>query len=163
MLSNPQKALLKRAQREAELCDSEYREALELVTGCTTSTDPRLGDEQLDVLLAYFEAIYWRKADAGHLQPGCKPAEILRQRGYWAAKNKRGNTSRDRYSHSTLNAAIQSLEAELAAFGYGEKYFAAIRQKVTRGTNNVRALFAYRAALTKTLCSKQKAAVSQPF
>jgi hypothetical protein len=163
MLSNPQKALLKRAQREAQLCDSEYREALELVTGCTTSTDPRIGDEQLDVLLAYFEAIYWRKADAGQLQPGCKAAEIFRQRGFWASRNRSGSTSRDRFSQSSLTGAIESLEGQLREFGYGEKYFSAIKQKVTRGTNNVRSLFAYRAALTKTLCSKQKAAVTQPF
>jgi len=163
MLSNPQKALLKRAQREAGLCDSEYREALDLVTGCTTSTDPRIGDDQLDVLLAYFEAIFWRKVDGGQLQPGCKGNEIFQQRGFWAARNRRGNTSRDRYSHSNLTLRIESLEADLAGFGCGPGYCAAIRARVTRGANDVRALHHYRAALEKTLKSKQKTAVSQPF
>jgi len=163
MLSNPQKALLKRAQREAELCDMEYREALQLVTGCDTSTDPRIGDEQLDTLLAYFEAICWRKADAGQLKPACKPREIFRQRGFWAGRNKRGDNSRDRFSHSRLSASIESLEAELVGLGCGPEYCAAIRKRVTRGASDVRALHHYRAALTKTLRSKQKVAENQPF
>jgi len=88
MLSRPQQILLKRAQREAGLPDDEYRDALQTVTGCRSSKDPQLTDRHLDLLLGYFEAIHWRKVDAGQhvfageLQPPCRPNAVFRQRGF---------------------------------------------------------------------------------
>ena len=73
MLSRPQQILLKRAQREAGLSDDEYRDALQTVTGCRSSTAPALTDRHLDKVLAYFEAIHWRNVDAGELQPSSSP------------------------------------------------------------------------------------------
>ena len=65
MLTNPQKAILKRAQREAGLADADYRDALQTVAGCRSSTDPILTNRHLDKLLAYLEAIHWHAVDAG--------------------------------------------------------------------------------------------------
>ena len=76
MLSRRQQILLKRAQREAALDDAEYRDALATVSGCRSSKDPEFTDRHLDVALAYFEAIHWRKADAGLLPPSCKAAAV---------------------------------------------------------------------------------------
>lgn len=63
-LTNQQKSLLKRAQREAGLNDQEYRDILDTCTGARTSTAPELGDTHLDTLMKYIEAIYWRKRDS---------------------------------------------------------------------------------------------------
>jgi hypothetical protein len=81
MLSRAQQILLKRAQREAGLQDDEYRDALEVVTGCRSSTDRDFTDRHLDLCLSYFEAIFWRKVDAGELHTPCSAAAIFRQRG----------------------------------------------------------------------------------
>ncbi len=164
MVSNGQKSLIKRAQRQAGLDDFEYREALLLLTGCTSSTDPGLGDRSVDTILAYFEAIYWRKVDKSELQPHCRPNAIFRQRGYWATKNTRFETSRDRFTHNHLAEEIRTLEGELAALGFGSSYCQAIKIKVLRGaTPDNTNLWKYKAALERTLRSKQKQLVAEPF
>lgn len=163
MLSRPQQILLKRAQQEAALADADYREAIATVSGmadCRSSTDRRLTDGHMDGLLGYFEAIHWRKVDAGELQSACKPDAVFRQRGFWAGKNRRGNTSRDRYVQRDLSAQIQSLEQELHELGYGLKYCQAIQQKLR--VNGVFSQAAYLGALSRTLKAKQKTA-TQPF
>ena len=75
VLSRSQNILIKRAQREAALDDEEYREALQAVCGCRSSTDGKMTDRHVDLVLAYFEAIYWRGVDAGRAavarQPDC--------------------------------------------------------------------------------------------
>ena len=83
MLSRRQQILLKRAQREAGLSDNDYRDALQTVAGCRSSTSPVLTDRHMDKVLAYFEAIHWRAVDAGKLQPSCSATAVFRQ-GYYA-------------------------------------------------------------------------------
>lgn len=156
MLSRPQQILLKRAQREAALPDDEYRDALELVSHCRSSKDPALADRDLDLLLGYFEAIHWRKVAAGELQPSCRPGAVFRQRGYWASKNTRQETSRDRFTQSNVEREIAGLESNLAALGFGEGYCASIRQKTTHDRHDVLALFYYLAALRRTLAAKER-------
>lgn len=156
MLSNAQKSLLKRAQREAGLGDGEYRDALEVVAGCRSSTSPTLTDRHLDKLLAYLEAIHWRAVDAGTLQPSCSAAAVFRQRGYWAAKNTRQETSRDRFTGFNLVAAIADLERELMNLGFGESYCAGIRKNATNGRTDAHALHLYRTALQRTLNAKAR-------
>ena len=160
MLSNPQKALLKRAQREAGLNDADYRDALETVTGCRSSTDPEMTDRHLDKLLAYFEAIHWRAVDADRLQPSCSPYAVFRRRGYWAAKNTSQETSRDRYTGHNHGEQIRDLESELARLGFGPEYVAAIRANVCKGREDARALHLYQAALERTVKAKAKLAAS---
>jgi len=162
MLSRPQQILLKRAQREAALDDVEYRDALEAVSGCRTSKDPRLTDRHLDVALAYLEAIYWRKVDQGELQPACKPDAVFRQRGYWAGKNTRQETSRDRHNGVNVDEGIRALESALQQLGYGSAYCATIREKVTDGRTDPHAQHLYRAALERTLKAKQRQLYRQP-
>jgi hypothetical protein len=56
---------LKRAQAQAALDDADYREAIATVSGitdCRSSTDARLSDRNVDILMAYFEAIYWKNS-----------------------------------------------------------------------------------------------------
>jgi hypothetical protein len=154
MLSNPQKALLKRAQRECGLDDSEYREALELIAGCRSSTDSRMTDRHLDQLLAYMEAIHWRGIDAGKLQQSCKPDAVFKNRDYWKAKNPSTETSRDRWTGRNQGAQIRDLEAALARLGFGPAYCEAIRQKVCHGREDAHALHLYQAALQRTLKAK---------
>lgn len=157
MLTNPQKALLKRAQRQAELSDEDYRDILQLVTGCTSSTDPRLGDRHLDVLLSFFEAEYWRKHDEERLQRSCEGNAVFRQaRYFWRSRNTNAETSRDRYAKNKVVEQIAALENEFAALGYGEDYLGTIRDRVTHGAENIRALHAYAAALTHTVSTKRK-------
>jgi hypothetical protein len=156
MLSRPQQILLKRAQQECALPDSEYRDALELIAHCRTSKDPVLTDRHLDTLLSYFEAIHWRKVDAGELQSSCKPGAVFRQRGYWASKNNRHETSRDRFTGQNLSGEIGDMESQLVALGFSKNYCEGIRSKVTHGRNDAHALHLYRAALDRTLRSKQK-------
>lgn len=151
MLTNPQKSLLKRAQREAGLSDNDYREALRLIADCGSSTSPSLTDRHLDKLLSYFEAIHWQAMDAGRLQPSCSAKAIFRQRGFWASRNSAQQTSRDRFNGSNLNARIADLEGQLAAHGCGAAYCAAIRKNVCKGRSDARALHLYQAALERTL------------
>ncbi len=162
MLSRPQQILLKRAQREAALDDAEYRDALEAVSGCRTSKDSRLTDRHLDVALAYLEAIYWRKVDGGALRPSCKPDAVFRQRGYWAGKNTRQETSRDRYTGVNLDREVRALEAALQRLGYGANYCATIRAKVADSRTDPHAQHLYRFALERTLKAKQKQIYRQP-
>lgn len=156
MLSRPQQILLKRAQREAALPDDEYRDALELVSGCRSSTDPRMTDRHVDLALAYFEAIYWRKVDADELQPPCSPTAVFRKRGFWAAKNPSQQTSRDRFLQSTVEREIAAFESALAALGFGVDYCQAIRARAVQGRRDPHSQFLYRAALRRTLASKQR-------
>jgi hypothetical protein len=163
MLTRPQQILLKRAQAEAGLGDEDYRAAVATVSGmadCRSSKDRRLTDGHLDHLLGYFEAIHWRKVDAGELQASCKGAAVFRQRGFWAGRNQRGNTSRDRFVNQDVMRQITAREHELYALGYGLSYCQAIQQKLV-GSGSFTPM-AYLGALNRTLKSKQKAA-NQPF
>ena len=162
MLTRPQQILLKRAQREAALEDAEYREALEAVSGCRTSKDARLTDRHLDLAMAYLEAIHWRKVDRCELQPPCKPDAVFRQRGYWAGKNSRQETSRDRHNGVNLDGEVRALESSLQRLGFGPAYCATIREKVTGGRTDPHAQHLYRAALERTLKAKQKQLYRQP-
>jgi hypothetical protein len=163
MLSRAQQILLKRAQREAGLLDAEYRDALEMIAGCRSSTAPALTDRHLDKLLAYFEAIHWRAMDGGTLQPSCSATAVFRQRGYWQAKNTPQETSRDRFNGVNLSEEIAALERHLAALGYGDGYCAGIRRKVASGRTDAHALHLYRAALERTLNAKTKKADRVPI
>jgi hypothetical protein len=155
MLSRAQQILVKRAQREAGLSDADYRDALGVVSGCRSTTDPRMTDRHCDLALAYFEAILWHAVDAGALQPSCKPDAVFKQRGYWAQKNTHQETSRDRYAASSVSRQIADLESALGGLGFGAGYCASIRAKVTEGRADARSLHAYRAALQRTLRAKQ--------
>lgn len=151
MLTNPQKALLKRAQRQAGVADEDYRETLAHVSGftdLTSSTDPRLTDDHFDRLLAFFETIYRRGVDAGTL-PLPRRGDVLAVRGYWAAKNKRGQTSRDRYADTALQARIRAAETALKYAGKGPAYCDAIRRKTGDG-------WPYLGALQRTLKAMRK-------
>jgi len=160
-LSSAQKGFIKRAQIEAGITDFDYRSSLATVSGmadCTSSTDPRLTDRHFDLLMGFFEAIHWRAVDAGTLQPSCKANAVFRKKGYWAAKNPRGNTSRDRYAGGDLSQKIAQVEAELAKHGYGLAYFQAIQNNLRR--NGGFSPAAYLGAIKRTLASKTcKAAV----
>lgn len=157
MISRAQQILMKRAQREAELPDDEYRDALEAVSGFRSSKSLGLTDRHVDLFLAYLEAILWRKVDAGTMQPNCKPDAIFQQRGFWAARNTRQETSRDRYITSGLAAEIARLEVGLEELGFGRPYLDAIKNAVARG-HGLRDQHAYKAALQRTLRAKQNAA-----
>lgn len=155
MLTRPQQILLKRAQAEAGLVDAEYRAGIATISGwpdCTSSKDRRLTDRHLDNLMSYFEAIYWAKVNSGGLQPGCKPDAVFRQRGYWASKNRRESTSRDRFVERQQRAACDALEQRLFDLGYGLGYVQTIQMRITPWS-----LMAYRAALERTLAGKQAA------
>lgn len=139
MLTSAQKSLLKRAQRQAGVPDAEYREALNLVAGVSSSTDPKLGNVGLDSLLAYFEAIYWRKVDLREAAaPG--PSAVFRRRGYWAGRNRQGNTSRDRFVKSHFQEEINGLEHALQSAGKGPAYLSAIRRRARSEAHYVAAL-----------------------
>jgi hypothetical protein len=163
MLTNEQKSLLKRAQRQAVLADVEYREALTVIAGVNTSTHPRVGNEHLDKIMKYFEAIYWRKIDGGELihQPG-KWEPFLR-RGYWAEKNTPARTSRDGFTEANLAVEISRLETAMAELGYNGFYCNSIRLKVAGGRSDSGSLHRYKFALKRTLESKQKKFSVQPF
>ena len=165
MLSNSQKSLLKRARREAGLSDQEYRDALELITGCRSSTSPAVTDRHLDKLLAYFEAIHWRGVDAGTVRPNCSASAVFRQRGFWSARNTNVETSRDRYVQKNTGRAVADLESDLAEIGFDQAYCAAIRRKVTHGRDDAHALHLYRSALERTLKAKahQVEPAGKPF
>jgi hypothetical protein len=159
MLSNGQKSLLKQAQRQAGLLDAEYRECLETVSGFNTSTAPGFSDRHFDKALAYLEAIFWRKFDSGLVELPASRQAPFRVRGYWAQKNNRFETSRDRYAKNQAGSRVSALEGALAKLGYGEAYCASIREKVTQGKSDPRALNAYGAALERSL----KAILERPI
>jgi hypothetical protein len=156
MLSRPQQILLKRAQREAALSEDDYRDALQMITGCRSGTAPKFMDRHPDKVLAYFEAIYWCAMDAGRLQPFCSTSAVFRRRGYWAAKNARQETSQNRFTGFNLRGEIAALEEKLAALGYGAPYCVGIRSNVARECEDEHALHLYHAALSRTLNSKAK-------
>lgn len=159
MLTRSQQVLLKRAQREAGIEDAEYRASLAIVSGlpeCWSSKDPRLTDAHMDSALSYFEAIHWRKVDAGELQGSCKLSAVFRNRGYWAGKNCRGNTSRDRHAEIEMGKRVVALEDDLASLGYGMAYFSAIQNRIQPFS-----LAKYLGALTRTLAAKRRKISSQ--
>lgn len=151
MLSNDQKAIIKRAQRECLIDDFEYRQILdeELGFGVRSSTDPRLGDRHFDRILAYFEAIYWRKIDAHEITER-HPKTVFQVRGYWASKNTVKSNSRERYAQRGLESEIQRLEGLLYRAGCHPNYLNAIARKTGHGTYN------YKAALARTLAAKMR-------
>jgi hypothetical protein len=156
MISRAQQILIKRAQREAGLDDAEYRDALQLAAGCRSTKDPAMTDRGVDLVLAYIEAIHWRKVDACELQPPCSAGAIFRQRLFWASRNPRQDTSRDRFNRSTIGADIESLESALGRLGFNAQYCAGIRARVTKGRNDAHGQYLYRTALRRTLAAKQK-------
>jgi hypothetical protein len=109
----------------------------------------------VDLFLAYLEAIYWRKRDAGELQDCSSHNAVFRQRGYWKEKNPRQNTSRDRYNGSGLVKQLGTLEADLSGLGLGPEYCAAVRRKVIQDRSDDRSLLVYAAALRRTLNAKR--------
>jgi hypothetical protein len=156
MLSNDQKKLLKMAQRDAGLDDNEYRDAIAMATqmeDCRSSTDPRLTDEHVDRLMKYFEAVYWNRPDVLHHQ-----SKVFRARGYWAGKNQKGNTSRDRHVAATMSADIQALEHRMSELGFNDRYCATIRRRAVTAV-------AYKAALERTIkaTEKKNQTADQPF
>lgn len=157
-ISNSQKGLIKRAQKECDLDDVEYRDALEIVSGSRSSTSAAFTDRHVDTLLSYFEAIFWRKVDAGELPTSRSVTAVFRQRGYWKTKNTKTETSRDRYTGHNLKQQIADLEGQLQAIGFNEQYCAGIRDNSTHGQDDAHALYLYRAALERTLRSKQRQA-----
>ena len=167
MISRAQQILIKRAQHEAALNDCEYRDALALVTGCRSTTDERMTDRGVDLTLAYFEAIFWRKVDASELQPSGRPDAVFRQRSFWKVKNPSGNTSRDRYARQHPRDDITALESQLEQLGCGRAYCAAIRDRINGGGDRTGAEldYAYKAALQRTLAAKRKklGAIEAPF
>jgi hypothetical protein len=171
MLSNDQKSLLKRAQRQADLPDSEYREALRLIAGVNSSTDPGIGDRHLDRLMAYFEAIYWRKIEnEKHPDPdclvrnGCKRQWLpFLARGYWANKNTKQETSRERFVAGNMADDIVRLESELHSLGYNMAYVVRIRLNVMQGRGTPRDMRNYKAVLERTINSKRKKLENVPF
>ena len=159
-LSRAQQILLKRAQAEAGIADGEYRASLESVTGlpgCSSSKDARLTDGQLDQMLAYFEAIFWRKVDLEnwHLRVGGGAFPVFQRRNYWSDKNRRGNTSRDRHVAANLAEQITILETQMTGQGLTIEYLAGIRANIQPFS-----LINYLAALKRTLNSRSKSAAA---
>ena len=171
MLSNEQKSLLKRAQKQAEIPDAEYREALQLIAGVHTSTDPTIGDRHLDKLMGYFEAIYWQKVAA---KTAASP-DLLVKHGakrqylpflapeYWKNKNARASTSRDRYTDDSLARKIAALESELYQLGCNTWYVAKIKANVLGDRSDPAGLHKYKFALQRTIAAKQKKLETVPF
>lgn len=142
-LSREQQILLKRAQQAARIEDDEYRDTLEQFTklpGCRSSKDERLSNEHLDLLMAYFEAVYWKAVDGGSIAQLASPRAVFAKRGYWASKNTRVETSRDRFTKGTLADQIATAETNLGRFGFDANYFAAIKAKTKAGWPYLQAL-----------------------
>jgi hypothetical protein len=159
MISRDQQILLKRAQAQAGLGDEEYREALETVSavpGCRSSKDARLTDRHVDRLMGYFEAVYWRRVEAGEAARPSKANAVFREPGFWAGRNPAGNTSRDRYTEGQGLGAVAKLEAEMHGLGFGFKYLEVIKNRIRPFS-----LWAYRAALERTLASKRRQKVTE--
>lgn len=164
MLTKPQIWKLKAAQRQAGVEDEEYRATLRQFFGVESSKAPEIGNEHWDTLMSYFEAVYWRGVDAGRLPAPCTPAAPFQKRGYWAAKNTRAETSRDRHNFNAIRGEIARLEAELNELGCPPRYLNAIRDKVTRGQESLSALHHYRGALLRTRAARlNHLQVEEPF
>lgn len=158
MLSNEQKAILKRAQREALIEDEEYRDILEnqLGFGFRSSTDPRMGDRHMDKAMSFFEAIYWREVDSGAITIR-HPKTVFSQRGYWQKRNGAGSNSRERYAANGLAEQINTLEANMRHLGKNDYYLAAIRR-------NCQTDWGYKMALERAVKANQaKQAEAHPF
>lgn len=151
MLTRPQIVLLKRAQHDAGISDSDYRDSLHLMADVSSSKDPKVTDEHLDKLLAWFEAIYWRMPAAER-----RRSQIFQRPGYWAAKNNRQENSRDRFSAVVVKQDIAELERQLKEWGCGEHYLAAICMKVRGDQGGVMGLTRYRHALSRTLAARER-------
>lgn len=166
MLTRPQIILIKRAQREAGLDDAAYRAALrdELHLGVSSSKDPALGQKEFDLIMAYFEAIYWKGSAIVPIanERVSREKSVFRQRGYWAGKNFGGETSRERHRARPVADEIATIERELADLGFGAAYCQKIRDRVTRGIAGARAMQKYCAAIARTLRFKRKLA-NEPF
>jgi len=147
------------------MSDDEYRDTLEMVAGCRSSTDPRMTDRHLDQLLAYIEAIFWRGMNAGTLQPAGSRDAVFKKPGFWKSRNPAGETSRDRFTGRNQGAEISDLEAKMNALGFGPAYLNAIRDKVCHGSTEAHALHLYAAALQRTLKAKARRATpaENPF
>jgi len=157
MISRAQQILVKRAQREAGLEDFEYRAALAQVSGCRSTTDPKLDDRGVDLILAFLEAILWRRVDAGELPPPGGGA-VLNKRNFWKDRNPKNNTSRDRFTRASVTEPIAELERALGELGFSQAYCDAVKTKVTGGAMDTFAMHLYKAALTRTLHAKQNSA-----
>lgn len=156
MLTPSQIRLVKMAQRLAGLADDDYHSALACSTGLldvTSSKDPRLGDDQFDRFMGYVEAIYWRAVDHKDIAHAGKMPFL--RRGYWAAKNRAGNTSRDRHSAEELQARCTAAETELRSLHLKPAgWFAEVRRRTGPG-------WPYYAALQRTLNSLRRASEQQ--
>ena len=130
MVSRAQQILVKRAQREAGLSDADYRDVLEMACHCRSTKDLGFNNRAVDLVVAFMEAIHWRKVDQGLLPAPCSADAVFWQRGYWQKRNPKGSTSRDRWNQASLASQISQLEAELGALGFGPEYCAGIRRRV---------------------------------
>lgn len=161
MISRPQQILLKRAQAQACIDDEEYRQSLEMLSGlpaCRSSKDARLTDRHVDNILSYFETIYWNRVSRAELVHQHSPKAVFQKPGYWAGKNPKNNTSRDRYTTSNLASQIQAVEQELMQdHGCGLAYLQAIQNKIVPFES-----FKYLAALTRTVESKRRKLLQTP-
>lgn len=156
MLSRAQIILLKRAQHDAGLADPDYREALQMIAGVKSSKDPKLTDEHLDKLLAYFEAIFWRKVDQANAEHEMRASDVFRHRGHGASKNTKAENSRDRFATVVLKQDIQMLERQLAALGCGPGYCAAIARNAHLDLTDSQDLAKYKYVLGRSLAAKRK-------
>jgi len=143
MLTNAQKQLLKRAQRWARMEDEDYRDSLATVTGwqdCRSSTDPRLTDEHVDRLMRWWEWGYWQAVDSGEFEHVGARSNPFRDRNYWAAKNRMGGNSRDRWAADQFQRRCTQLESLMRAAGKRDEYLTVIRQRTGGGWKYVGAL-----------------------
>lgn len=163
MLSRAQIILIKQAQREAGLEDGDYREAIATVSGiadCRSAKDGRLTDEHFDGLMSYFEAIYWRAADAPRSAGGAT-RRVFRAKGYWANRNRKGNTSRDRFTEKQLMEEVLAVENRLMGLGCTIPYLQGIQNRIRPFS-----LVGYLGALRRTERAKCRAKVRkelEPF
>ena len=160
MLSKLQIMRLQMARRQAGIPDDEYRDILaNIFDGCVSSKDPRLTNEHWDRIVAFWEAVYFRKLERGEVNPPGRN-EMFQKRGYWAEKNQRDNTSRDRYTRDDLAGQISAAEARLHALGKGPHYCAAIRARIGGDAASPLQQRKYLAALLKTAeAAKRRAEV----
>ncbi len=124
--------------------------------------------------MKYFEAIYWRASDslsprerAGVRGPGSPSfpscpsvnprSKIFQRRGYWASKNPRGNTSRDRYVSNNIESVVERLESELNSLVGNPRYVGAIRNNcLCSAFPRPQEWANYAAALRRTIAAKRK-------
>lgn len=146
MWSPKQKALIAQARRALRLTDDDYRQDLRRICKVDTSTARQLTDRDLDRIMAYWEAIYWRTLSTqnplnSQPQNGIKP---FLKPDYWARKNTAHNTSRDRYTKAHAEHDAEHFESLLLAAGKNQAYLQTIKRNCHHDP------VAYRAALAKT-------------